>query len=148
MSIPTDRDLLVKAAENLLNVANGFETLNLTLARRLGAAVINDKSFGVDHISRVGMIVDSLAAAPQPPAGQQDRCEVPDDEDESDCMFTPTHADFERRQIFAGPSLLAAARRVFEVMGHDHQTEWDDCTSAQKEFYVCVAKAALGVAHG
>lgn len=74
--------------------------------------------------------------------------EEPDDEDEPDCMFTPGHSDFEMRQVFPVPSVEAAAKRIFEVMGHDHQVEWDDCTSAQKEFYVCVAKAALGVAHG
>lgn len=73
---------------------------------------------------------------------------TPDDEAERDSMFTPAHADFERRQIFAGPSFLAAAKRVFEVMGHDHQIEWDDCTSAQKEFYVCVAQAAIAESKG
>lgn len=52
------------------------------------------------------------------------------------------------RSALADHSLETAAKRIFEVMGHDHQVEWDDCTSAQKEFYVCVAKAALGVAHG
>ena len=65
MSIPTDRDLLVKAAGNLLNAANGFEDLNPTLARRLAAAVINDQSFGVDYLSRTQMKVESLAGAQQ-----------------------------------------------------------------------------------
>lgn len=62
MSIPTDRDLLVNAAGNLLNAANGFEPLNATLARRLAAAVINDKSFGVDYLSRTLMESASMAA--------------------------------------------------------------------------------------
>lgn len=38
----------------------------------------------------------------------------------------------------------ATAKRVFEVMGHDHQVCWDDMTSAQREFYGNVARAALG----
>lgn len=65
MSIPTDRDLLVKASGNLLNAANGVESLNPTLARRLAAAVINDQSFGVDYLSRTQMQVESLAGAQQ-----------------------------------------------------------------------------------
>ena len=101
----------------------------------------------------------------QPPAGQQDRGEAA-------IGYLPAYElgrlhsghDAHLRSAKFGPSLLdsdvpvylqphvdyslqAAAKRVFEVMGHDHQTEWDDCTSAQKEFYVCVAKAAIGVSH-
>lgn len=52
MSIPTERELLVRAADNLLNAANGHEPLNSTLARRLGSAVINDKLFGVGEQER------------------------------------------------------------------------------------------------
>jgi len=87
MSIPTDRDLLINAAGNLLNAANGFEPLNPTLARRLAAAVINDKSFGVDYISRIGVIADSLATPAPEQATQPQQADGRDAQVAKDAIF-------------------------------------------------------------
>ncbi len=57
----------------------------------------------------------------------------------------PTEPLIDGYPLWSGlpPPIGNAARAVFEVMGHDHTESWDDCTSAQKEFYVCIAHAAL-----
>lgn len=126
-------------------------------------------AMALDHLEETAAMLLNMAdrVVPinaQPPAGQQDRGEAA-------IGYLPAYElgrlhsghDAHLRSAKFGPSLLdsdvpvylqphvdyslQAAKRVFEVMGHDYQTEWDDCTSGQKAYYVCVAKAAIGVSH-
>jgi hypothetical protein len=41
------------------------------------------------------------------------------------------------------PNVQDAAKAVFHVLAPDHVESWDDLTSAQRELYECVARAAL-----
>lgn len=52
------------------------------------------------------------------------------------------HAKEQTEREAGAFDLEESAERVFHAMGRDHQVEWVDCTSAQKEFYRCIAKAA------